>query len=111
LQIELIDSADRDRRQSLLETVQHLDVVADDDVGVAAAQQLHPVDLRSAHLDVDVEPGFLVEPGGFGLIEAAVLRLGEPVREEANFRRRTGRADAGTGSNEGTRGAGDRRAA
>ena len=43
------------------------------------------VDLRAAHLDRDVEPGLLVEAGGLGLIEAAVLGLRVPARQEGHL--------------------------
>src|SRR5262249_3866366 len=51
------------------------------------------VDLRAAHLDRDLEPLLLVEAGGLGLIEAAMLGLRVPAGEEGDLvcgRRRAG---------------------
>jgi hypothetical protein len=59
-----------------------LNVVAHEHVGLAAEQQLHAVDLGPAHLDGHVEAGLFVKPGRLGLVEAAVLGLGEPTRQE-----------------------------
>ena len=57
----------------------------DHHIGFAAEQKLHPVDLRSAHLDGDVETFLLVKAGRLCLIEAAVFGLGEPAGQEAHF--------------------------
>ena len=79
------DVADRHDRQPLLERLEHLEIVTHHEVGLAGKQQLHAVDLRPAHLDGDVEPGLLVEPGRLGLVEAAMLGLREPAGEEGDL--------------------------
>ena len=58
----------------------HLQVARTHDaVGLAGSHQLHDVDLRTAHLDGDVQAVLLVDAGGHRLVEAAVLGLGIPV--------------------------------
>src|SRR5580700_1243943 len=82
LQIFLERRADGDDRQALRYSVEDLKVIAHHDIGFAAEQELHAVDLWPAHLDRDIEPGLIVKAGGFGLIKAAVLGLGVPAGEK-----------------------------
>src|SRR5262249_58787872 len=72
---------------ALVDAVEDGDSVADDDVGLAAEQQLHAVELSIALPQLDVESGLLVKPGRQRLIEAAMLGLGKPVGEQTNFLR------------------------
>src|SRR6201999_880301 len=55
------------------------------DVGLTAGEELQAVHLRSAHLDRYVQPGFLIQAGRFRLVEAAMLRLGEPTGQEGDL--------------------------
>ena len=88
LQVVLERGRHGDRGQALLDRLEHLDVVAHDRVGLAREQELQAVDLGPAHTDLDVEAGLLVEAGGLGLVEAAVLGLGVPARQEDDLVRR-----------------------
>jgi hypothetical protein len=85
LQIELEGGRDRDDGVALLQHFEDLEVIAHHEVGLAGQKQLRGIDLRAAHLERDIEPGFLIEPGRLGLIEAAVLGLGEPAREKCHL--------------------------
>ena len=87
LQVELERGRDGGDGQAVGDAAQHLDIVAHDDVGIAGHEQLHGVHLRAAHADVHVEGRLLVQAGGLGLIEAAVLGLGEPTRQESDLLR------------------------
>jgi hypothetical protein len=70
---------------TLLQHFQDLQVVAHHEVGLASEQELRAVDLRTAHLERDIEPRLLVEPRCLGLIEAAVFRLGKPAGEKGDL--------------------------
>ncbi len=85
LQIVLEGRADRCHRQALLDRLEHLNVVAHQDVGLTRDEQLHAVDLRAAHLDGDVEALLLIEACCLRLVEAAVLGLGQPAGQERDF--------------------------
>ena len=85
LKVFLERRRDGDDRQALGDRVQHLEIVAHHHVGFAGEQKLQAVDLRAAHLDGDVEAGLLVNPGGLGLIEAAVLGLRVPTGQKGDL--------------------------
>ena len=85
LQIELERGPDGDDRQPLFEHLEDLEIVAHHEVGLAGEQQLRAVDLGTAHLERDVEPGLLVKPGRLGLVKPAMLGLREPTREERDL--------------------------
>src|ERR1700723_688737 len=69
----------------MLAAVEHLYVVAHDEVGIATEQKLRSIHLRTTHLDGHVETGLVVKPGRFGLIEAAMLGLREPAGQERHL--------------------------
>jgi hypothetical protein len=100
--------ADGDDGQALRYPVEDLKVIAHHDVGFAAEQKLHAVNLRSAHLDRDIEPGLIVKAGGFGLIKAAVLGLRVPAGEKRHlvgcFRRAERKQERCSGSHAGSAG-------
>jgi hypothetical protein len=85
LQIELKRRPDRNDRQSLLQHLQDLQVVAHHEVGFPGEQQLHAVDLGTAHLESDVEAGLFIQTRRLGLIEAAMLGLSEPTGKERHL--------------------------
>ena len=63
LQIELEGGCDRDGGEALLQHFEDLEIVAHHEIGLARQEQLRGIDLRAAHLERDVESGFLVDPG------------------------------------------------
>jgi hypothetical protein len=84
LRMLLEDRRDVDHRNALLHRAERLEkVAAHVEVHAAGEHQGAVVDLRSARQDLDLEPA-IVQIGavGDGLVEAAVLGLGEPVRAE-----------------------------
>ena len=72
-------------RHALLYCLDCTDGVAHGKVALAGHQQLHAVDLWTAHLDGHIQTVFLIQAGGLGLIEPTVFGLGIPVGTEYDF--------------------------
>lgn len=108
LEIELKRRADRDDGQPVLDRRERLQIVSHHHIGIAAGEELQAVDLRATHLEVDVETGLFVESGRFGLIESAVLGLGEPTSEKAQLVSGAHRARKGDAGRDRRRYTGDR---
>ena len=80
--------SDGHRMHPGLPGLQRLTVVAKGTIGLTGSHQLHDVDLRAAHFNLDIETGVLIQPGGLGLVKPAVLGLGIPVGEKRKLLRR-----------------------
>ncbi|VFT76978.1 Uncharacterised protein [Klebsiella aerogenes] len=80
--------SDGHRMHPGLPGLQRLTVVAKGTIGLTGSHQLHDVDLRAAHFNLDIETGVLIQPGGLGLVKPAVLGLGIPVGKKRKLLRR-----------------------
>jgi len=78
LRVTLKRRGHRHYRQALLHALEDLQVIVDDEVGLPADQQLHAIDLRATHADGHLQPFFLVQTFGQGLVKAALFSLGVP---------------------------------
>ena len=86
LRVLLEHAGDRDGRQSLRDGVHRVDHVGTHETIEPAGRHQQPaIDVRAALHDRHVETVFGVSAIGLGLIEPAMLRLGEPVRAVAEL--------------------------
>ena len=76
----LEDLGDVDERDALLAGGEGGRHPVDDHVGTAAGDHLRRGNVGAARLDVDVEPGLLVEALVLGDVVAAELGLGDPFK-------------------------------
>ena len=93
----LENGGDGDGVHAGLPGLQRLAVIAEGAVRLTRRHQLHDVDLRAAHFNLDIEAGVFIQPLGLGLIETTVFRLGIPVGQESKFFRREAGCRGGDG--------------
>ncbi len=91
---------ERDDGDVLLTRRHHLQRIGHRDVELAGGEQLQPVHLRPAHADLHVETVLAIRSLGDGLVVAAVLGLGEPVRRKEDPLQRLRARAAARGRNQ-----------
>ncbi len=91
LKIELLRRCDGDHGNAVFDAVEHRDFRTQEDIGLAASKKLHPVDLRTALPDFDVEAGLRIKTRRGRLKNPALIRLSKEVGHDTELGRGSGK--------------------